>query len=66
MGPVSLVGELRKRRGSHIQEGPSPTGRSVGTEEEHLRLLEKGETTSLGQTGQSETYTEGPCHSTVL
>ena len=66
MGPVSLVEELRKRRVSHIQEDPSATGRSAGTEEEHLRLLEKGETTSLWQTGQSETYIEGPCHSTVL
>ena len=44
-------------------EAPSLMGKSVGTEGEHLRLSEEGETAGLWQTGQSETYTDSLCHS---
>ena len=40
----------------------SLTGKSVGREGEHLTLSEEGETASLCQTRQSETYTDCPCH----
>ena len=35
-------------------------GRSLGTGE-HLGLLEESETSCMWLTGQSETYTDGPC-----
>ena len=35
--------------------------KSVGTEEEHLGLLEESDMAGLWQAGQSETYTDGPC-----
>ena len=42
----------------------SPMGRSLGTGE-HLGLLEESETSCMWLTGQSETYTDGPCPSSV-
>lgn len=40
-------------------------GKSLGTEGNHLRLLDEGETAGLGQTGKSMTYTDGLCHDPV-
>ena len=36
--------------------------KSVGTEEEHLGLLEESDMAGLWQAGQSKTYTDGSCH----
>ena len=46
-------------------DASSPAERSVGTEGELQGLLEERVATSLWQAGQSETYTDGPCHSPV-
>ena len=35
-------------------------GKSIGTEEKHLRLLEEGKVANLWQTGQSKKYTDDP------
>ena len=60
-GTCTPCGELRKR-GSRMWGSPL-MGKSAGTEGEHLRVLEEGETAGLWQTGQSETYADGMCHS---
>ena len=58
-------GELKQRRGSHIRGSPLTDGEIIWDRRGALRLLEEGEMASLWQTGQSETYTGGPCHSPV-
>lgn len=49
----------------HPGKPPSWRGRLVGTEGNHLGLLEGSETACLWQAGQSETYRDGLCHSPV-
>ena len=60
---MPLIGSQSRGEVPASKEAPSPTGKSVGTEGEHLRLSEEGEMDGLWQTGQSGTYTNGACHS---
>ena len=53
-----VVGKLKQRRDSQIRGNPSLTGKSIGTEGKHLRLLEEGEAAHLWQMEQSQNYTE--------
>ena len=58
-------GSWRRREVPISRETLSPVGKSVGTGRELQRLLEESTSTGLWQAGQSETYTNGPCHSPV-
>ena len=63
MGSAPMRGSWSRGEVPTHGEGSTLTGKSVGTEGEHLRLLEEGEMADLWQTGQSETYTDGLRHS---
>ena len=59
------AGAKAEERFLHPRKPPHQWGNQLGQKGEYLRLLEEGETAGLWQTGQSETYTDGPCHSPV-
>ena len=58
-----LGGAEAEKSFPHLGKRPHQWGNQLGQKGSILGCSEEGETASLWQTGQSETYTDGPCHS---